>query len=177
MEINSSLHTFLSGFPIINFSSLCFTADESPSTSFTHYATSNFKEFSQEVVGLIDSLKENNISTLVVLDDAEPLRELQSELCLVKDHMNLSTLNPLLGPNDDSKGQRFFPVSDLYLSPTELSELEKVTVCGLNPGSEPTLNEKTILKIHSQAYCYNLVLCALIAAHRGIKVIGLVNLE
>lgn len=161
MKISSVTQQFISQFPIIDFSRLKIQGAK------------QFESFSNEVIQLIDSLKAEGNKTIVILDDSFPLREVSEGLYLVKDHINLSTLNPLLGPNDDKKGERFFPVSDLYLAPKELQELESLVVCGLNNGAEPKISEKTILKIHSHSYCFNLVLCALVAAHRGIKVVGL----
>lgn len=161
MTIDPSLQQFISQFPIVDF------------TSLGIQDSNRFASFSDEVFPLIDSLKVKGHNTLVVLDNAWSLRDINSGVYLVKDHINLSTLNPLLGPNDESKGERFFPVSDLYLAPQELSGLESLVVCGLNKGADPKVNEKTILKIHSHCYCFNLVSCALVAAHRGVKVIGL----
>jgi xanthosine phosphorylase len=37
-----------------------------------------------------------------------------SELMLITDHINFLGLNPLVGPNDDAFGPRFFPVSDAW---------------------------------------------------------------
>jgi purine-nucleoside phosphorylase len=38
----------------------------------------------------------------------------QGSLVLIRDHINLTGLNPLTGPNDDRLGQRFFDMSDAY---------------------------------------------------------------
>jgi len=40
----------------------------------------------------------------------------QGSLVLIRDHINLTGLNPLTGPNDDRLGQRFFDMSDAYSS-------------------------------------------------------------
>jgi xanthosine phosphorylase len=37
-----------------------------------------------------------------------------SQLMLIRDHINFLGLNPLVGPNDDSFGPRFFPVTDAW---------------------------------------------------------------
>lgn len=37
-----------------------------------------------------------------------------SELMLITDHINFLGLNPLVGPNDDAFGPRFFPVADAW---------------------------------------------------------------
>ncbi|MDP8959062.1 MAG: purine-nucleoside phosphorylase [Actinomycetota bacterium] len=42
-------------------------------------------------------------------EDLEP-----GDLVLIRDHLNLTGRNPLIGPNDERLGPRFFDLSDLY---------------------------------------------------------------
>jgi purine-nucleoside phosphorylase len=56
------------------------------------------------------------ITTLVLTNAAGGIRlDLkQGQLVLLSDHINLTGRNPLVGPNDDRLGQRFFDMTDAY---------------------------------------------------------------
>jgi hypothetical protein len=165
MTNNNQILQAISQFPVINFCGEPFAEPEL-----------KFENFNQDTQGLIDKLKAENNKTIVVIDRGFSLKGNNSnaELKLVKDHINLSNLNPLIGPNDDTHGGRFFPVNKVYLQPTELNSLGTVVVAGLNPGANPKDNEKLVLKLQADYYCYNLVLLSLFAAHRELNVIGLI---
>jgi xanthosine phosphorylase len=65
---------------------------------------------------MIRSMKTVGVQTLFLSNAAGSLRpHIQvSELMLITDHINFLGLNPLVGPNDESFGPRFFPVADAW---------------------------------------------------------------
>lgn len=109
-------------------------------------------------------------NTIVVIDKGIGLNG--KEPFLVADHLNLTGSNPLIGPNDDC-GPRFPGLNSVYVLPAEL-KLNSVIAAGLKPGLEPTTAEREFLSsIKAQTWCYNLVPAVIIAAHAGLKVIGI----
>ena len=56
------------------------------------------------------------INTMVVTNAAGGVRldYHQGQLVLIADHINLTGRNPMVGPNDDRLGQRFFDMTDAY---------------------------------------------------------------
>ncbi|MBI3590400.1 MAG: hypothetical protein HY094_03350 [Candidatus Melainabacteria bacterium] len=113
-------------------------------------------------------LTKNNLSEynkIKIVDYIYPLTKLSKKIFSIKDHVNLSGINPLKGPN-------FVSLTDTY------SSKKGVIVAGLKNGVHPNDKEKKILlNVGVQAYCYNLVPTAILAASLGlqIKAIGIVK--
>lgn len=65
---------------------------------------------------MIRALHAAGVETLFLSNAAGSLRPHigVSELMLITDHINFLGLNPLVGPNDDTFGPRFVPVSDAW---------------------------------------------------------------
>ena len=65
---------------------------------------------------MIRAIKAAGVETLFLSNAAGSLRMHigVSELMLITDHINFLGLNPLVGPNDESFGPRFVPVSDAW---------------------------------------------------------------
>ncbi|HEX2861183.1 MAG TPA: hypothetical protein VHN79_06070, partial [Lacunisphaera sp.] len=65
---------------------------------------------------LIRAVKAVGVETLFLSNAAGSLRApiKVSELMLITDHINFMGLNPLVGPNDEAFGPRFFAVSDAW---------------------------------------------------------------
>lgn len=65
---------------------------------------------------MIRAMKAAGVETLFLSNAAGSLRMHigVSELMLITDHINFLGLNPLVGPNDESFGPRFVPVSDAW---------------------------------------------------------------
>ena len=65
---------------------------------------------------MIRSMQAVGVETLFLSNAAGSLRPhiKVSELMLITDHINFLGLNPLVGPNDDSFGPRFFPMADAW---------------------------------------------------------------
>jgi purine-nucleoside phosphorylase len=137
----------------------------------------SFDWFSPKVIKKIDELKSKGESTVIIVDFAVQLKDpgVKGSFKLVKDHINLSTQNPLLGKENLNGGPRFFAINELYHLPDELKDKLplSVLVC-LNSLAEPTEEQsKILLNSGATDYGYDLVLASLVAAHRGLKVIGL----
>src|SRR6478735_3283022 len=65
---------------------------------------------------MIRAVKAAGVETLFLSNAAGSLRPhiKVSELMLITDHINFLGLNPLVGPNDESFGPRFFAMSDAW---------------------------------------------------------------
>lgn len=65
---------------------------------------------------MIRSMKAVGVETLFLSNAAGSLRAhiKVSELMLITDHINFLGLNPLVGPNDEGFGPRFFPMADAW---------------------------------------------------------------
>ncbi len=65
---------------------------------------------------MIRAMKAVGVETLFLSNAAGSLRPAigVSELMLITDHINFLGLNPLVGPNDESFGPRFFPMADAW---------------------------------------------------------------
>ncbi len=70
----------------------------------------------QVVQTLVRTLKVAGCETLIVTNAAGSLRSdvEAGSLMLISDHINMQPMNPLTGPNDDSFGPRFPPMSGAY---------------------------------------------------------------
>ena len=79
----------------------------------------------QKVVYPIKVMKSLGIKTLILTNAAGGVNPAfnPSDLMVITDHINLMGINPLIGPNDDSIGERFPDMSEAYTP--ELVELTK----------------------------------------------------
>ena len=121
--------------------------------------------FNQEVISLLR--KPATRKVLVVVDRGYGLPTGAPHV--VRDHLNLTGGNPLVGPNDPG-GQRFPAVNDIYIS---LSGAASAVAAGIKPGVQPT--DEELNRIHwlgADFYCYNLVPTMIVAAHAGWKVLA-----
>jgi purine-nucleoside phosphorylase len=69
-----------------------------------------------EITGYIRVLKELGIEKLLLTNAAGGINKdfIPGDLMVIEDHINYANVNPLIGPNDDSIGPRFFDMSDAY---------------------------------------------------------------
>jgi len=108
---------------------------------------------------------------LVVIDHVHGVNS-AADTFLVRDHLNLTGTNPLIGPNHPC-GERFTKVSDVYVTDLK-TNLPSLVAAGLKPSVVPSLQEINVLKeIGADGWCYRLVPAVLVAAHTGFKVIGI----
>jgi len=106
-----------------------------------------------------------------------------SELMLITDHINFLGLNPLTGPNDDTFGPRFFPVSDAWDKPLAakikavakqegITLHEGVYVAFRGPSFETPAEIRMAQGWGADAVGMSSVPDCLIARHCGMKVAG-----
>ena len=133
-------------------------------------AAKQMDRFNKDFVKLIRAdAKQGRV--VLVIDRAIASR--QQQALMVRDHINLSGDNPLLGPNDPC-GQRFPIVQGIYLS-EGIKGLSSGVVAGIKEGTKPDEEEQHILKtLGVEACSYNMVPSMLVAAHAGWQVLGIV---
>ncbi|MDF1683144.1 MAG: purine-nucleoside phosphorylase [Legionellaceae bacterium] len=103
------------------------------------------------------------------------------ELMLIKDHINFQGTNPLVGPNDDEFGPRFFPLDDAYDRETRetltglaenlhISLHEGVYAAVMGPNYETAAEIKAFRMMGVDAVGMSTVPEVLVAVHCGMKV-------
>jgi xanthosine phosphorylase len=103
------------------------------------------------------------------------------ELLLVQDHINLQPSNPLIGPNDDEFGPRFYPLDKTYdqtmrnklLAIAEKNSIkltEGVYISVLGPHFETAAEIRAFKRLGADAVGMSTVPEVLVAAHCGLKV-------
>lgn len=70
----------------------------------------------QEITYPVRVMKKLGVETLILTNAAGAVNEsyVPSDLMLIKDHINCMGSNPLIGPNDDTLGERFPDMSEIY---------------------------------------------------------------
>lgn len=146
---------------------------------------SQFPAYGEDVARLIrDRGKEEAI---VVVDRGFSMPH---DACLVVDHLNLTGDNPLVGPNDPV-GPRFPVVNNIYVAAADtidqeetwalgnpLGQLHNGIAAGVKAGLRLDDEEvQLIRKMGANFYCWNLVPTMIVAAHAGLRVVGLVISE
>lgn len=134
---------------------------------------------------MIRSVRAAGVETLFLSNAAGSLRAHigVSELMLITDHINFLGLNPLTGPNDDTFGPRFFPVTDAWdpglrakikaVAQRESVKLhEGVYVAFRGPSFETPAEIRMAQGWGADAVGMSSVPDCLIARHCGLKVAG-----
>ena len=135
---------------------------------------------------MIRAMKAAGIETLFLSNAAGSLRAHigVSELMLITDHINFLGLNPLVGPNDESFGPRFVPVSDAWdpglrakIKAVALQQgvklHEGVYVAFRGPSFETPAEIRMAQAWGADAVGMSSVPDCLIARHCGLKVAGI----
>ena len=135
---------------------------------------------------MIRAMKVAGVETLFISNAAGSLRPHigVSELMLITDHINFLGLNPLVGPNDESFGPRFLPVSDAWDAGlrTKLKAVaqqqgvklhEGVYVAFRGPSFETPAEIRMAQGWGADAVGMSSVPDCLIARHCGLKVAGI----
>ena len=134
---------------------------------------------------MIRAVRAAGVGTLFLSNAAGSLRPKikVSELMLITDHINFMGLNPLIGPNDDTFGPRFFAVADAW-NPglrTKLKAVaqqgkitlhEGVYVAFRGPSFETPAEIRMVQGWGGDAVGMSSVPDCLIARHCGLKVAG-----
>lgn len=113
------------------------------------------------------------------------------ELVLINDHINLQFRNPLIGPNDDEAGPRFFPVDSVYDSVIREQMHETAKQCDitlsdgvycavLGPNFETPAEIRAFRTLGADVVGMSTVPDVLTACHCGLRVCvisGITNLS
>ena len=127
------------------------------------FTSKAFKKYDRNVINYL--LKIKSESHIRIIDYIYPLKKLKGKMYPIKDHVNLSGFNPLIGPS-------FISLTNIYNSK------RGITVVALPQDVEPNEKEKKkLINASVNAICYNLVPTVIFAASLGIKVkaVGIVQ--
>lgn len=131
-------------------------------------------------------MKKLGVDVLVLTNAAGAVNESYkpSDLMLLKDHINCMGTNPLIGPNDDSMGERFPDMSEIYKK--DLRELVKrcaenlgidlkegVYLANTGPSYETPAEIHMARLLGADAIGMSTVPEAIVANYCGMKVIGI----
>ena len=103
------------------------------------------------------------------------------QLVLISDHINLHPMNPLIGPNDEEFGPRFFPMDDAYdlgirhliqqtAKKLSISLNEGVYVSVLGPNFETPAEIRAFRQLGADVVGMSTVPEVIVARHCGLKV-------
>ena len=135
---------------------------------------------------MIRAIKAVGVETLFLSNAAGSLRPhiKVSELMLITDHINFMGLNPLVGPNDEAFGPRFFSVTDAWdpalrakilavAQQTGVTLHQGVYVAFRGPSFETPAEIRMVREWGGDAVGMSSVPDCLIARHCGLKVAGI----
>lgn len=138
------------------------------------------------VVFPIRVMKLLGVETMIITNAAGGINESYGEgnLMLIRDHINLTARNPLIGPNDDEMGTRFPDMSEAYSK--ELRNLAKsvaeeqginlqegVYVGLLGPSYETPAEIRMLRILGADAVGMSTVPEVIVARHMKVKVLGI----
>ena len=132
-----------------------------------------FERFDRKVMELIR--QPNDKKLMVTFDTAFGWQHKTPSV--VKDHLNLSGYNPLIGPNHPG-GERFPVVQDIYIydCAEKVADGGPVVIAGLKHGKSLNAEDADFMHIlGADCYCYNTVPTMLVAAHLAWKVLSIVG--
>ena len=106
------------------------------------------------------------------------------DLMLIRDHINFSGSNPLIGPNLDAFGPRFPDMSDLYTASLRAAIREKSAAAGISlqegvyamysgPNYETPAEIRMFRVLGADVVGMSTVPEALVAGHCGMQVVGI----
>jgi len=126
------------------------------------------------------------VERLLILADAEPLRDGLGPLETVRDHVNLGAWNPLVGPNDDRFGPRFPDLSEAY-DPGLRAHLDAgaglstggIVIASTAPGAIGSITSDAAAwsTLGVDAATDGVVPVVIVARHAGIRVATVVAFE
>lgn len=134
----------------------------------------------------IRALKLAGIDKLILTNAAGGLREEMApgSLMAISDHINYVGLNPLIGPNDDRFGPRFFDLTNAYDRDMRQLLHDRAEACGIElnegvylwcagPNFETPAEIRAFRVMGADAVGMSTVPECLIANHCGIKVVAI----
>lgn len=140
----------------------------------------------KDVVYPIEVLAGLGIKTIILTNAAGGVNEEfePADLMIISDHINLMGKNPLIGPNDEKVGPRFPDMTDLYNK--ELVEVAENSAkkLGINvkkgvymyftgPSYETAAEVRMARILGADAVGMSTVPEAIVARHRGLKILGI----
>ena len=138
------------------------------------------------IADIIHILKELGIKRLIVTNAAGSLTpDFQpGTIMLIKDHINLSGTNPLIGPNNDKYGPRFPDMSNAYTAilrekikkiakDINIPLAEGVYMMVTGPNFETAAEIRAFRTLGADAIGMSTVPEVICAAHSGMQVLGL----
>lgn len=140
----------------------------------------------QDLAIPIRTLRQLGVDTLIITNAAGGLRPdlVAGTLMIIDDHINMSGYNPLIGPNDDDVGERFFDMSAAYDAGLRARLRQAAKDAGVDitsgvyvqtpgPNFETPAEVKMFAKLGADAVGMSTVPECLVAIHCGMKVAGL----
>ncbi len=108
----------------------------------------------------------------------------QGCLIVLRDHINLQGVNPLIGPNDERFGQRFPDMTQVYWKPYQAAALQEGKRLGIEiaegvyaamsgPSYETPAEIRYLRSIGADVVGMSTVPEVIAAAHMGIRVLGI----
>ncbi len=132
-------------------------------------AFKQFPAFGDDVIRLLRAGAENK--TVVIVDRGFGFEKRAPHV--VRDHLNLTGDNPLVGPNDPV-GARFPVLLDVYITGF-LTDMAEGVAAGIKPGVQVSEPEMDMIRLLGGDFaCYNLVPTMIVAGHAGWKVLAFV---
>ena len=145
-----------------------------------------YEGFTQQEITLpIRVLAAIGVKTLVLTNAAGGvnLNYKPGTLMLISDHINYSSMNPLIGPNLGKFGPRFPDMSDLYTASLRSAIKEKAAVAGIpleegvylmysGPNYETPAEIRAFRVLGADAVGMSTAPEALVAGHSGLNVVG-----
>lgn len=140
----------------------------------------------QEITYPVKVMKTLGVKTLILTNAAGAVNETYkpADLMLITDHINNMGANPLIGPNDNSLGERFPDMTEVYKK--DLIKLAEKCANSLNiklqegvywansgPNYETPAEIKMIRKLGGDAVGMSTVPEAIVANYCGLRVLGI----
>ncbi|ALX48006.1 purine-nucleoside phosphorylase [Lentibacillus amyloliquefaciens] len=140
----------------------------------------------QQVTFPVRVMKELGIDSIMITNAAGGINKQYNpgDLMLITDHINNMGDNPLLGPNDDTLGERFPDMSQVYNADylahakdsavkLELDVQEGVYVANSGPAYETPAEINMLRTLGGDAVGMSTVPEAIVSAHAGLRVLGI----
>ncbi|MBN2526150.1 MAG: purine-nucleoside phosphorylase [Deltaproteobacteria bacterium] len=140
----------------------------------------------EEVVRPIRSIVQWGAKKVLMTNAAGGINEYLKPggLMFIDDHLNLTGRNPLIGPNDDSRGERFPDMTDTYSRRLRALLVEEASRLGiefklgvyaglLGPSYETPAEVKMLRTMGADAVGMSTVLEVIAARHMGAEIAGI----
>lgn len=139
-----------------------------------------------EITYPVKVMKKLGVKTLILTNAAGAVNESYrpSDLMIITDHINFMGTNPLIGPNDDSFGERFPDMSEVYkkdlvnlaqkCAEKLCIDIQKgVYMASTGPSYETPAEINMVRNMGADAIGMSTVPEAIVANYCGIKVLGI----